>query len=275
MSQSRHLRTQLLAFALTLAGAALVQETASANQWLVYLGGGLEEIEGEWTEESGRVIFTKSGGTLVSVSADDVDLPTSAIITWQAGGRSKEPPRSPLPEAGPPDSAGGAAPPCLEARVLKVRGGETLDIVTPEGRETIHIACLDTPGTQHRFPALAWFGRATVSWLEIEVPIGERICLAETSPPQRDGEGHRIVRVALEDRRDLAATIIESGFGMLATGACRQAAHYRALEESAITDERGHWGPMSTSAAVAAVTQSLAVAAGPPPPRPRRRAGGS
>lgn len=237
-----------------------------ADEWLVYVGGGLEAVEGGWEERDGRVLFTMRGGTLVSVPFQDVDLPTSAFITWQLGGRRQAPPRAALPEAAP-DIDADSTPTCIEARLLAIVSGETLEVAVGEERETIHLACLDTPETQHQFAELAWFGRATLSAVQLAVKPGAEVCLAELTPSLRDKADHRIVHVTLADGRDYAEAVIFDGLGLLRPGLCRRASYLRQLEDRAIADQRGLWGQMSQRAAFQAAMSGPAVDAGPAPAR--------
>jgi endonuclease YncB( thermonuclease family) len=261
-----HARAALavLGAALVVLGAAPAPSHAASDEWLVYIGGGLEPIEGGWEERRGRVIFTKPGGTLVSVPFADVDLVASTFITWQLGGRRQVPPRGALPNP-PPDAEAAPTPPCTSARVLGLRSGETLDVTTGEEREVVHLACLDAPETVHRFPALGWFGRATLSAVQMQVRTGDQVCLTEQAPLQRDRQGHRIVYVTLADGRDYTAEVIGGGLGLLRPGRCGRAAHYRNLEDRAIAGQRGLWGQWSESAAFAAASHAPAVGAGPGP----------
>lgn len=254
--------------AAALLAVSLAGEARAGDEWLVYIGGGLEAVEGGWTERGGQVIFTRRGGTLVSVPFDEVDLPASAFITWQLGGRRQPPPRPPLPT--PPEAAVDSAP-CDDARLVRLLGGESLEVAVGERLEIVHLACLDAPETRHQFPELGWFGRAALSAVELELPVGSSLCLRELSPPQRDGEGHRIVHVALADGRDYAAEMIAGGLALLRPGPCNRAADYRRFEDQAIRRQRGLWGPGGQRAAFAAVGLSAAVSAGP---APRRRPGG-
>ena len=243
--------------------------TRAADEWLVYIGAGLEAIEGGWEERRGQVIFRLRGGTLVSVPYADVDLPASAIVTYQLGGRRRMPPRAAMPA---PLPAPLEEPPCVAARVVSLRSGEALEVMTDDRkRELVHPACLDAPEIQHKYPQLGWFGRATLSAVELAVPPGAHICLTEQSPPQRDGEGHRVVFISLADGRDYTAEVIGGGLGLLRPTACSAAARYRLIEDHAIKKQRGLWGTMSTEAAFAAANLAVAVSGGPPPPR---RSGG-
>lgn len=244
-----------------------------ADEWLVYIGAGLEAIEGGWEERQGQVRFRLRGGTLVSVPYADVDLPASAIVTWQLSGRRRPPPRAPLPDApaAAPTGEPGESPPCLAGRVVRLLSGETLEVLGSEGREIVHLACLDAPETQHKYPQLGWFGRATLSAVELAVPPGSHVCFTELSPPKRDGEGHRVVFVTLADGRDFTAEVIAGGLGLLRPAVCPRAAHYRRIEDRAIAQQKGLWGAMSNQAAFAAANLAVSVVGGPPPPR---RSGG-
>jgi endonuclease YncB( thermonuclease family) len=237
---------------------------ATADEWLVYIGGGIQDIEGAWEERGRIVVFTLRGGTLASVPFEDVDLPTSAFITWQLGGRRKPPPR---PELSEPAPGAGAEPQvvedCIAARLKAIRSGETLEVVVGGEPETIHLACLDAPETEHQFPELAWFGRATVSAIELGLKPGAEICLVEQTPERRDRQGHRIVDVKWADGRDFAEAVIFDGLGILRPGKCPRALYLRRLEDRAIAEQRGLWGPMSQKAAFQAVMSGPAVDAGP------------
>ncbi len=257
-------------FTLAIVAGLLLATASTADEWLAYVGGGLEEIDGGWEERDGRVLFTLRGGTLVSVPSYDVDLPTSAFITWQLGGRRRRPPRAELPKTAL-DAEDTGVPRCVEAQVIAVIDGETLEVTTDDGRETIHLACLDAPELHHQAPELLWFGRAASSALEIEVEPGARVCLTEQLPPWRDQEGHRIVFVTLADGSDLTGRAIAGGLGILRPRHCKDAGHYREIEDRAIVEQRGLWGPMSQQAAFAAVKFTPT---GPGGPLGGRRSGG-
>ncbi len=247
---------------------------AAADQWLVYIGGGLESIADKgWKERRGQVLFTQRNGTLVSVPFDQVDLATSAFVTFQLNGRRLMPPRTAVPSSATVTDPSEPAP-CLEARVVALRGSETLEVRIGDQNETVHLACLDAPETDHRFPQLAWFGRAAHSWMQIEIREGTELCLVEHTPSLRDGAGHRIVYVSSTRGRDYTAAAIGGGYGVLRAGDCSRAAQYSLLEGDAIAEERGLWGHRAESAAVAAVSSGVATSAGPPPRRPRRSGGG-
>lgn len=268
---SRFLSLSSRAPVLAVLAFALMAAPGLADEWLVYIGGGLEDVEGGWEERGGRVIFTLRGGTLVSVPFEDVDLPTSVFITWQLGGRRQAPPRAPLPKI---ESSVDPEPTaeCLEARVKTVKSGETLEVAIGAESETIHLACLDAPEMGHQFPELAWFGRATLSAVQIAVKPGTEVCLTELTPPRRDKAGHRIVDVALADGRDYAEAVIFDGLGLMRPERCRRARHLRQLEDRAIAEQRGLWGAMSQKAAFQAAMSGPAVNAGP---APARAAGGT
>lgn len=250
--------------------AALAAAPVAAD-WLVYLGGGVQETSGGWEERDGEVLFHAPSGMLLSIPAEDVDLPASAVISWQMRGRGRPPARPPLPPEPGPGTAPGRE--CVPARLVSLLGAETLEVARSGEREIVHVACLDAPEVGHKFPQLGFFGRAALSAIELEVRAGDAVCLAEHEPPLRDGEGHRVLHVALGDGRDYAAEVIAGGLGMLRSGPCDRAAYYRDLEDRALAAERGLWGRISAEASFAAVSNSLARAAGPPPRRTRSGGG--
>ena len=77
---------------------ALAAAPPAAGDWLVFLGGGLQETRGRWEVRDGLVRFHSPGGTFLSARAEDVDLAASAFLTWQVGDRRKSP--DSLPPAG-------------------------------------------------------------------------------------------------------------------------------------------------------------------------------
>jgi endonuclease YncB( thermonuclease family) len=257
--------------ALLICAAAILASGSAAADWLVYLGGGLQETDGAWRERDGAVLFNAPSGMLLSVPAEDVDLPASAVISWQASGRRRPPARAPLPPEG--DDATPSTDGCLPVRLLGLRGAETLEVAQGAGAETVHVACLDAPEISHELPELGFFGRAALSAIELELRVGEAVCLQEHAPPLRDGEGHRVLYVSLADGRDYAAEVIAGGLGMVRSGPCSRASYYRGLEERALSEERGLWGRVTAEAAFTALSSTLAKAAGPPPRRPRARGG--
>ena len=266
----RSVRARALRRALARSVVALCASAAYAadDAWLVLVDGGLEAIDGGWSEKSGRVIFTRVGGTLSSMRADDVDLATSSFITWQLDGRRHPPPRAPLEQAPAGESA--TPTPCIGAVMTRLLNGESFEVTIGDAREIVHVACLDTPESNQSIPALGWFGRAALSAIEIEVKQGGlTVCLGEQAPPQRDGDGHRIVSIQLADGRDLATSIIEGGFAVLRPNDCRDGAHYRAAEDLAIREQRGLWGRSGAQPAFQAVQIGAAVA----PAKPRASGG--
>jgi len=257
--------------AMILCAAATLGVAPATADWLVYLQGGIQETDGGWWEKDGDVLFHAPGGMLLSVPADDVDLPASAVISWQASGRARPPARPPLTAdggTGAPSAAG-----CAPARLVALRGSETLEVVHEGGAELVHVACLDAPEVGHELPQLGFFGRAALSAIELELRPGQAVCLGEHAPALRDGEGHRVLHVFLAGERDYAAEAIAGGVGMLRSGPCDHASFYRDLEDRALADLRGLWGPVSAEASLAAVSSSVARASGPPPRRPRARGG--
>ncbi|MEZ5332668.1 MAG: hypothetical protein R2991_11580 [Thermoanaerobaculia bacterium] len=250
--------------------AAALGGGPAAADWLLYLGGGIQETEGGWEERDGQVVFRAPSGTLLSIPVEDVDLPASAVVSWQMRGRRVAPAR---PDVPPETSPAPPAGECTPVRLVRLLGSETLEVATGQETEIVHVACLDVPEVGHEFPQLGFFGRAALSAIELEVHAGEALCLSEHRPPLRDGEGHRVLFVSLADGRDYGAEVIAGGLGMLRYGPCERAGFYRGLEDRALADPRGLWGAVSAQAALAVVSNSLARAAGPPPRRTRSRGG--
>jgi len=239
----------------------------AAADWIVFLGGGIQEIRGPWEVRGSQVRFHSPTGTLLSVRTDEVDLPASAFLSWQVGER-----RHP-PSVAPRGAASGEETGCAPARVLRVLGPETLELAIDGRAETIHLDCLDAPDTRHRFPQLAWFGLQTASAVEGLVRADQTVCWSEAKPSPRDAQGHRIVFVRLQDGRDLGAEMVGRGLALAARHACLRGESYRALEGQARIQERGHWGPTGNDVSIAIVAQSAAFQGGPPAARVRSRGG--
>jgi endonuclease YncB( thermonuclease family) len=248
----------------TLAGLAAAA-TAHAD-WIVYVRGGIQETKGPWEVKGRQVQFHGLNGTLLSARAEDVDLPASAFLTWQVGDRRRAPVSRPV------GSTGAAEPrPCSPAKVMRSVSAETYELAIDGRRELVHLACLDTPETRHRFPDLAWYGHQTASVVGGLLRPEQSVCFVEEEPPQRDRDQHRIVYLRLGDGRDLGAEVISRGLGVARAGECGRGESYRVLEEQARLSDRGHWGPEGNAASVAIVSQSLAFHAAPAP----RSGGGS
>jgi hypothetical protein len=67
------MRVRLLLVVLLTASAA-----PAAADWIVFLGGGIQEIRGPWELRGRQVLFHTPAGTLLSARAEDVDLPARA-----------------------------------------------------------------------------------------------------------------------------------------------------------------------------------------------------
>src|SRR5512135_1350420 len=127
MGAAMSLRIRLL-LALCL---ALGLPAAAAAEYLVYLGGGVQRIDGPWQVRDAQVLFHSTNGNLLSVKLEDVDLPASEFLSWQLqdGRRRTEP--SPLLGAqrgrrGWPGIPGFVPKdtPCIAARVAQVVSAE-------------------------------------------------------------------------------------------------------------------------------------------------------
>jgi len=225
--------------------ALCVAPTASAD-WLVYVGGGIQEVRGPWQVKGGQVIFTAPSGALQSARLDDVDLAASAFLTWQVGERRGV--SATHPPAGTEMRARGAAAPakvteapCVPSKVVAVVEAETLEIATGEKKETVHLACIDAPGTKHRFPVLSALGADARERVELLARPGFTVCVAEEIPALVDRQGHRVVYLKLPDGRDLGGELIGRGLALARSGGCARQADYFAGEARAIAGHVGHW----------------------------------
>lgn len=254
---------------------ALAAAPPAAGDWLVFLGGGLQETRGRWEVRGGLVRFHSPSGTFLSVRAEDVDLAASAFLTWQVGDRRKSP--DSLPPAGaemrpPHDRAEtGSEGACRPVRVVSVLSAETLEVEAGGRRATVHLACLDAPETRHRFPELAWFGAEATAQVERLAPPGSSVCLFDENPPLGDRQRHPILYVELADGRDLGEEVIARGLGLVRSGTCVRRDRYLEVERRAIVAERGHWGPSGNDASIAIASHAQGFHTAP---SPRTRSGG-
>jgi endonuclease YncB( thermonuclease family) len=247
------------------AAIALASGPAGAD-WIVFVGGGIQETKGPWEVVGRQVRFHSISGTLLSARGEDVDLPASAFLTWQVGDRRRAPGGRRAEPAPTP-----AASSCAPAKVTRAVSAETYELAIDGRREIVHLACLDAPEVRHRFPELAWYGHQTAGVVGGLLGPGQSVCFVEEDPPQRDRENHRLVYLKLGDGRDLGAEVISRGLGLSRAGGCARGESYRVLEEQARLQDRGHWGPAGNAASVAIVSQALAFHAAPAP----RTGGGS
>jgi endonuclease YncB( thermonuclease family) len=226
--------------------AGLLLAPSVAADWLVYQGGGVEEVAGAWQVRRGQVLFTAPNGTLMSARVDDVDLAASAFLTWQVGERrgvsAKHPPAgTEMRVRGAAETGPAGEAPCVPARVMAVSEAETIEIAVGEKQETIHLACIDAPGTQSLFPVLAALGAEARARVELLARPGFSVCVAEEVPALVDREGHRVLYVRLADGRDLGGELISRGLALARSGGCAREAAYVGLESRAIAAAAGHW----------------------------------
>ena len=238
--------------------AGLATAAATHADWIVYARGGIQETKGPWEVKGRQVQFHATSGTLLSARAEDVDLPASAFLTWQVGDRRHAPVSRHAGSAGSVEQR-----PCSPAKVMRSVTAETYEMAIDGRREIVHLACLDTPETRHRFPELAWYGHQTESVVGGLLQPGQSVCFVEEEPPQRDRDEHRLVYVRISGGRDLGAEVISRGLGVARAGECGRGESYRLLEEQARLQDRGHWGPEGNAASVAIVSQALAFHAAP------------
>lgn len=259
-----------LRFLVTLAALSFVAPVRA--DWLVYVGGGAQLVQGPWQVRGTQVLFHASNGVLLAAKIEDVDLPASEFLSWQLAEGRRRTEASPALGAQRGRGAGwpglpGFVPkgtPCAAARVEQVLSADTLTVDVSGRSETIHAGCLAAPQIQHAFPVLAWFGQQAASVAASLVHPGDTVCLIEEQPPQRDALGHRRLFVELAHGRDLTAELIGRGLAVVRGGGCSRGPQYRKLAEEARADDRGHWGPTGTQAALAVLSSGPVLGAGPP-----------
>jgi len=252
----------LVSAALLLAGAA-----PSGANWIVFARGGMQEIKGVLEVRGKQVLFHSPAGTLLSARLEDVDVPSSAFLTWQVtDGRALPagpPARFVVPGQGALPAA--APPPCVDASVDAVVNAETLKIKTAGRLEGVHLACVDGPDVRHKFPDLDWYGSVARAALEAMAPVGAAVCVSEDTPPRRDVEGHRLVYVRTKSGADLGAAVIARGLAVVRTEPCARLESYRVAERKARLAGDGHWGVEANAASVAIAINAMALTGGPGP----------
>jgi endonuclease YncB( thermonuclease family) len=255
----------------------VVAARPAAADWLLFYTGVAIETRGAWEVRGQQVRFTATSGTLQSARAEDVDLATSAFLSWQIGDRrgfdAARPPAgaelSPARDA----AAAPAAPDCVPARVVAVRSAETLEVARGGRSEIVHLACLDAPESAHRLPELAYFGETADLAVERLAPAAAEICVADENPPLVDRSGHRIVYVRLPDGRDLGEALLRDGLALARGGACARHDLYLQSERAALAAQAGNWGLLAhdLSLAVVGLPSSGKGSALPPPRRAAAR----
>jgi len=238
--------------------------------WLVFIGGGVQETKGPFEVRGRMVVFHAPGGGLQSVRVDQIDLPASQFMSWalsESRRRSEQPLfggrlAGALWRGEPGVIPKGA--PCATARVERVVSPETLEVTLAGKRETVHAAGLSAPQVQQRFPQLSWFGREATARIGDLVRAGQNVCLIDEQPPVRDPLGHRRVVVGLAEGRDLATEAIGRGLAVPSLTPSPRAARYRALAEEARANERGLWGQDTLEPALAVMGNSGILSAPPP-----------
>jgi len=246
---------------LSLAAAA----PAAAN-WIVFARGGMQEIRGVIQVRGKQVVYSAPNGTLLSARLEDVDVPSTAFLTWQVGDGRKLPPSAAPPLAAPKaGQAAAAASPCADVRVDSVANSETLRIDAGKGIEVVHLEGVDGPDLRHKYPDLDWYGRVAIANVEALAPAGSKVCISEEVPPRRDEEGHRLIYVRTRTTSDVGAEIIRRGLAVARSDAFSRRDGYRELERGAQRDGRGHWGPESNEASLAIAINALGLTGGPGP----------
>jgi endonuclease YncB( thermonuclease family) len=244
---------------LSLAAAA----PATAN-WIVFARGGMQEIRGVIQVRGKQVVYASPNGTLLSARLEDVDVPSTAFLTWQVGDGRRLPP-SAAPKSAAPGQPAPALPPCVDVRVDSVANSETLKIDGGKGIEVVHLEGVDGPDLRHKFPDLDWYGRVAIANVEALAPAGSKVCVSEDVPPRRDEEGHRLIYVRTRTTSDLGGEIIRRGLAVARSDAFSRRDAYRELERGAQRDGRGHWGPESNEASLAIAINALGLTGGPGP----------
>jgi endonuclease YncB( thermonuclease family) len=261
--------------AVVLAAASFA--ASAAADWLVYTGGGVEEVRGGWQVRRGQVVFTSPSGALMSVKVDEVDLAASAFLTWQVGERrgvsAKHPPAGTEMRVGGAASAGAKEAPCAAAKVVSVVEAVTLEIERGGRREIVHLACVDAPGITHRFPQLSALGADARERVELLARPGFEVCVGDEVPALVDREGHRVVYVRLPDGRDLGGELLARGLALARSGGCAREAVYVKLESQAIAALAGHWDDSRDELASVVANESSGSFSLKAPPQRRIRRG--
>ena len=255
------MRAPRTAVALTLVAACGFGAGARAD-WLVYIGGAVQETSGAWQLRGRPVRFHPPSGQLQSIAIEEVDLASSAFLSVQLGSKRLAPPR---PKGAPP-AAGASEPPCVSGRAVRSSGAERIVVETAGRSEIVRLACLDGPEPNAGLEPIVHYVSAVERELERLLLVRPAVCYEpDAASGERDQDGRRIAYLRLADGRDLGGELIRRGFAIAAPGGCARAAEYRRIETEATANGRGLWAAASAEVA-------RAIAAGLPrftKPKPR------
>jgi micrococcal nuclease len=127
------------------------------------------------------------------------------------------------------------------AHVLSAVDGDTLRIELDGRRESLRVACIDTPEIAHRGQPGEPFGPEATAHTT-DLTKGQTVCLVpDREQPARDRHGRLLAYVELADGRDLGSELLREGLARTYRGRCERRDTYRGLEEAAAESRRGLW----------------------------------
>jgi micrococcal nuclease len=150
----------------------------------------------------------------------------------------------PMPEAPARAPTPGTALQREPATVVRVVGGDTVDVRVGGRVERVRLIGLDTPESVDPRRPVECFGREASRKAAELLPVGAAVQLeADPSQGDRDKYGRLLRYIVLPDGRHFAEVMIAEGYGFEYTYAVphRYQERFRAAQRQAREEERGLW----------------------------------
>jgi micrococcal nuclease len=185
---------------------------------------------------------------------------TDAFWGWRVANGAGVPTRLSTPSSRVSNEAGGATRPStaysltLQARVVRVVDGDTIEVQLPDGRcEKVRYIGINTPEIHHPTKGTQP-GGAEAREMNRRLVEGKTVDL-EFDVQQRDKYGRLLAYVRTKDGTLVNTELVFRGFAGAATYPpnVRYADYFRTLERSAREQKRGLWGDPTATQAYAAL----------------------
>ncbi len=135
--------------------------------------------------------------------------------------------------------------PLLEAQVVDVINGDTIEILLADGtREKVRYIGVDTPETRHPRKGLECFGKEATAFNKSLV-LGKRVWL-ELDAQERDRYGRLLAYVWLDPQKQRMANalLLAEGYAQISTipPNVKYAELFQKLQREATSNHKGLWG---------------------------------